>query len=299
MAKKKYSYPIEKCINVETMRSPSYVSVSSLLSKVNHRLYRQSRKYHAEVKLTGNATAASGPIEADVYVLNNTWYLQKAVAFARAAYEKSVKEEKKVLKGQLARWHDFRMNLAPGDGDTSVGNTSWTELHPVLINGENMGQISLTQGDFTLSVSRDEDANTSYNFGLWVTGPNSGNQFNILQEYNKSQNTDAHPSTITSGTNAMPYDAIDDEAQTSTFVELQNQGDEPPYDKDGMATQYLWRHAGRIFMNDDGQQKISTGMLCCPLGVIAIVPTQNSGDVDVCIHAKLGDYKGVASEAMS
>lgn len=277
-------YPVEKCINFEPVTRAAFLSISDSLSKVNHRLYRMTRKYYADVKLTNSNTVGG----ADVYVLNNTWMLDKAVAFARSAYEKAVKEEKKVLGSQLARWHDFRLNLNPSDGQ---GTTTFVELMPEFINGDTQLPVQLTSGDFELSVARDEDTNTGYNFGLWE----SGSQYNVLKEYEKAASTEDSPDDIET---TMPYDAIDDEAQSTTFTELQQQGNEPPYNKDSMNDQQLWRHAGEIYSNSNGTQKLSTGIICAPLGVVMIVP-KAGGTPNICIHCKLGDYKGIHSEAMA
>tara|TARA_B100000212_G_scaffold329895_1_gene295611 strand:- start:1252 stop:1986 length:735 start_codon:yes stop_codon:yes gene_type:complete len=243
-----------------------------------------TRKYYADVKLTNSNTVGG----ADVYVLNNTWMLDKAVAFARSAYEKAVKEEKKVLGGHLARWHDFRLNLNPSDGN---GTVSYTELMPSIINADTGLGTLLTSGDFVASTARDEGTNTGYQFGFWE----SGGQYNIVKEYEKSGSTEDSPDDIEV---SMPYEAIDDDATTTTFIELQQQGNEPPYSKDSMNDQQLWRHAGEIYSNANGTQKLSTGILCIPLGVVMIVP-KGSSNPNICIHAKLGDYKGIASEAMS
>ena len=277
-------YPVEKCINFEPVTRAAFLSISDSLSKVNHRLYRMTRKYYADVKLTNSNTVGG----ADVYVLNNTWMLDKAVAFARQAYEKAVKEEKKVLGGHLARWHDFRLNLNPSDG---TGTTTFVELMPQFINADTQFATLLTSGDFMASTARDEDTNTGYQFGLWE----SGTQYNILKEYEKAASTEDSPDDIELN---MPYDAIDDEATSTTFIELQQQGNEPPYNKDSMNDQQLWRHAGEIYSNANGTQKLSTGILCIPLGVVMIVP-KGSSNPTICIHAKLGDYKGIHSEAMS
>ena len=286
-------YPVEKCINFEPATRQVFLSISDALSKVNHRLYRMTRKYYADVRLTNaQLTAPATACGADVYVLNNTWMLDKAVAFARSAYEKAVKEEKKVLGGQLARWHDFRLNLNPSDGQNQNG-VAYTQIMPQFVNADDLSVSLLTSGDFELSVARDEDTNTGYNFGLWE----SGSQYNILKEYEKSASTEDSPDDIEM---SMPYDAIDDEAQSTTFTELQQQGNEPPYNKDSMNDQQLWRHAGEIYSNNDGTQKLSTGIICAPLGVVMIVPKSSSTqDPHICIHCKLGDYKGVHSEAMS
>ena len=261
-----------------------FVSISDTMSKVNHRLYRMTRKYFADIKLHEYDPTRSSIV--DVYVLNNTWMLNKAVAYARRAYEKAVKEEKNLLGKQLARWHDFRLNLNPSDG----GVTSYTSLNPVFMNMDNLSGTALTSGDFEISVARDEDSNTSYNFGLWE----GGNQFNILKEYEKSGSTEDSPDDIEI---SAPYDAIDDEAQTTTFIELQQQGNEPPYNKDNMNDQQLFRHVGRLHAGGS-TQKLSTGTFCAPLGLVVLV-NRASESPRVCMHVKKGKYKGLASEAMS
>lgn len=280
----------ENCAVLQQVTGDSYVSISDTMSKINHRLYRMTRKYWVDVKLH-NPNVTTG---ADVYVLNNTWMLQKAVAYARTAYEKAVKEEKKLLGKQLARWHDFRLNLNPSDG---AGALSFTQLSPVIFNMDTGAPTTMTSGDFGLSVARDEDTNQSYAFGLWE----SGTQFNILKEYEKSGSTEDSPDDIET---SAPYDAIDDEAQTSTFIELQQQGNEPPYNKDNMNDLQLFRHVGTIFSTADGGtnavgvQKLSTGTFCAPLGLVVIRPHDGNPPM-VCLHMKKGKYKGLASEAMS
>ena len=275
---------VENCAVLQRLSGNHFVSISDTMSKINHRLYRMSRKYFADVKLHEYAIDSNTSV--DVYVLNNTWMLDKAVAYARQAYEKAVKEEKKLLGKQLARWHDFRLNLNPSDGAV----VSYSELMPLIYNADTLTTTAMTSGDFELSVARDEDTNVGYRFGLWE----SGSQFNIMKEYDKSGSTEDSPDDIEI---SAPYDAIDDEAQSSTFTELQTQGNEPPYNKDGMNDQQLFRHVGRLYHTTTGSQRISTGTFCAPLGLVLI--RVNSGSPYVCLHMKKGKYKGLESEAMS
>lgn len=275
---------VENCAVMERVQGDSFISLSDTMSKINHRLYRMTRKYFVDVKLHNPDVVG---VNCDVFVLNNTWMLEKAVKYARTAYEKAVKEEKKLLGKQLARWHDFRLNLAPSDGQ---GSLSFTQLMPTMINMDTGNPATLTAGDFTVSVARDEDTNTAYQFGLWE----SGTQFNILKEYEKSGSTEDSPDDIET---SAPYDAIDDEAQTTTFIELQQQGNEPPYNKDNMNDTTLFRHVGTLFADSNGNQKLSTGTFCAPLGLVVVRPS--SGQPIVCVHMKKGKYKGLASEAMA
>ena len=273
----------ENCAVLQPLSANHFVSLSDTMSKVNHRLYRMTRKYDVDVKLHNPDRA----VTVKVYALNNTWMLSKAVAYARTAYEKAVKEEKKLLGKQLARWHDFRLNLNPSDG----GVASFTEVHPIFVNMDGITTTALTSGDFELSVARDEDSNTSYRFGLWE----SGNQFNILKEYEKAGSTEDSPDDIEP---SAPYDAIDDEAQTSTFIELQQQGNEPPYNKDSMNDLQLFRHVATLTTTSSGVQKLSTGTFCAPLGLV-VFKVEGGTNPEVCIHMKKGKYKGLSSEAMS
>jgi hypothetical protein len=80
--------------------------VGNLLSKVNHRLYRQSRYY--ECSVTIDADSAEGT-SIDIYALADTWYTQKGLMLAKAAWDASNAEEKAMLNGKVARWNDFRV----------------------------------------------------------------------------------------------------------------------------------------------------------------------------------------------
>ena len=88
---------VENCAVLAPVTGNHFVSCSDTMSKINHRLYRMTRKYFVDVKLH-NPEAES---TVKVYCLNNTWMLDKAVKYARAAYEKAVKEEK--LKANIDR----------------------------------------------------------------------------------------------------------------------------------------------------------------------------------------------------
>ena len=263
---------------------------------MNHRLYRQSRKYYTSVKLQDTPSVAldGTPTNGvDVYVLRDTWMLDNAVKMARAAYEKAVKEEKKALGKQLARWHDFRINLNPSDGAGTVG--AYTQVKSQLVNADSLQATILNTGDFSLSNARDESNNLGYNFGLWE----SGNQFNILKEYSEHASTSQSPTEVETN---VPYGELDaSDTSDTTFIELQQQGDMPPYDNDNMNDLQLWRHVGSLQYSPHGH-KLSTGVFCAPLGVVMLVPHSRdvgAAAVQVCFDVKAGDYKGVYSEAMS
>ena len=68
--------------NLDTGGDKNYIDVPKFLSEVNHRLYRQSRVYRCKINHFGDPTNRGS---VDVYVLRDTWMLQKAYQMAKDA----------------------------------------------------------------------------------------------------------------------------------------------------------------------------------------------------------------------
>ena len=118
------------------------VDVPQFLSKVNHRLYRQSRNYRAKVSL--NEPNTRGNFE--VFALRDTWFLQKAYQMAKDTFDKNVIEEASGMsKTQIARWQDFRIDLKPKNGVT------YNMVNPG-IRDDSLALQALTAGEFELSL---------------------------------------------------------------------------------------------------------------------------------------------------
>ena len=87
---------------------PKLIALDYDLSRINHRLYRQSKCYYANISAPGlNANEA-----VHVYTLGNNWINQAAYKLAMETYFNSRAYELEMLGGNKARWADFR--VTPG-----------------------------------------------------------------------------------------------------------------------------------------------------------------------------------------
>jgi hypothetical protein len=249
------------------------VDIPASLSKLNHRLYRQSRVYTANVRLTGPAENGRN---IDVYVLRDTWMLQKAYQMAKDTFDKNMSEERDVVKN-TGRWNDFRISPLHKTGAALLNPLGRAQGNPSAIS-------SLTAGDFTNSQVYDESG-AAKGFGLWSNQV----QYNIVEEYDKSANTDASPSSLV-GTDTA-YDGLDDDLQTAARQHLETSGDLPPYNQDSLESAQLLRKVGTLGDDGAGSAKTSTGVFEAPLGLVILADGDIGGTLEIAVNA--GDYKGV------
>ena len=91
MAKSKGKrYPVQRHSELGGIEGGSThfkIDVAKHLSELNHRLYRQSRVYRCKVNHLGSPTDRG---KLDVYVLRDTWMLQKAYQMAKDAFDKNM-----------------------------------------------------------------------------------------------------------------------------------------------------------------------------------------------------------------
>ena len=292
MAKRKTKakrYAVQRHIEVRdaaiSESNINIIDVPQFLSKVNHRLYRQSRNYRCKVNITSPVT--SGKV--DVYALRDTWFLQKAYQMAKDTFDKNTTEERSGMSPKsIARWQDFRIQLRPKAGVT------YQELNPA-IRDDTLTLQDLTIGEFELSLVHKEDG-TGMSFGLFDV-PNS--QWGILQQYDKSANTDDSPEDLTNlGQSA--YSGLDDDNQNASRSHLSSAGNAPPYDSNSLDGSRLFRKVATIGMDVKGtpppsfDDKKTTGFFDAPLGAILLVTADNPGSIELEVQS--GDYKGVHGE---
>ena len=279
MAKRKTKakrYAVQRHIEVQPGSSTSQdqvVDIPASLSKLNHRLYRQSRAYTASVRMV-DPPVANRTI--DVYVLRDTWFLQKAYQLAKDTFDKNMSEERDIVSN-TGRWNDFRINVLHKSGAVTLNPLARAQANPSAVS-------SLTAGDFTPSLVYDE-AGAAKGFGLYTTVL----QYNILEEYDKTANTDASPSSLV-GTDTA-YDGLDDDLQTAARQHLETSGDLPPYNQDNLESEQLFRKVATLGDNGAGIGKTSTGVFEAPLGLIFFADGTITGSLEIAVNA--GDYKGV------
>lgn len=257
------------------------IQTDRLLSRLNRRLYRQGRYYQCKIDIDVSSNA-----NIEVFALRDDWAVQKAYHLAYRQYVINTAAERNVVGGNMvARWNDFRVRS--GQPSTT------TDLVPVLSSASGV-DVQLTTGEFQDAEVVDDTGTTK--FFTWSNTP-AANEFGVLVEYDKTANAQRTPADIPAD---LAYADIDSEVNEATHDHLLGDGNEPPYDRDGV-------NAGAPFVKvaelgsgtaGTGAQKLSTGFFTAPSGLI-LITGMNSGDVgDVVVEVKRGDYKGVHAPSM-
>lgn len=291
MAKRKTKakrYAVQRHIEVRddaiSTTNINVMDVPQFLSKVNHRLYRQSRSYRCKINVTQPVTRGT----VDVYALRDTWFLQKAYQMAKDTFDKNTVEERSAMSPKsIARWQDFRINIHPKSGVT------YNDLDPA-IRDDTLTLQDLTIGEFELSLVHKENG-TAMSFGLFdITNA----RWSIVDEYDTAANTDESPEDTT-GLNVSAYSGIDDDNQDASRSHLSTAGNAPPYDSNDLNGSRLFRKVATIGAGNVSQtgitNKLTTGYFDAPLGAILLVTTDSPGSIELEVQS--GDYKGVHGES--
>jgi len=289
MPANKKTYPVVRTCGLETSVGPFpqpqvQVQVDQCLSKVNRRLYRHGREYEVKIDVNPQANQIY-----TVYALSDSWMNERAFKMAYAMYlENSSDERARLKKGQVARWEDFR---------TRTGfEGQYASINPVLYDSANFGgRTELTAGEFNLTTVQDS-AGVSRGF-TWSNVPNPS-LYGILTEYDKAGNAQTSPETATGD---MPYDDLMADDSAVMAQKLQTNGDNPPYDADGVGSSSPWVKVAELSAATTAQ-KLSTGFFKAPCGFVLISAGVNGEELPVMRHlqltAKAGAYKGVHAPSM-
>ena len=165
------------------------INIEQYMSKVNRRLYRQSRCYSMKIDIDATATQTY-----NVYALSDSWMNERALKMAYAMYlENSEDERDRLKKGNIARWADFRVNSGTDYQTCNPLQYTWTAGPP--------SAVELAAGEFTFTRVVDS-AGVQKEF-TW--GAATVSKYSILEEYDKAGNAQASPN---SSTNDVPYDDL-------------------------------------------------------------------------------------------
>ena len=274
-------YPVQRKMNLllQTASAPiGIVRIDRCLSTVNHRLYRQSRMYHAKIDLDANAQQGT---VVNVWALANTWYTQKAYQRAYETFLENSKEERDQLKGNVARWNDFRVDhglvandfLPAGNNDPAGAPTAF----------------GISSAEYGMSEVHDSGGVAKT---MRWTG-SGANTFNIIDEYDLMGGASTSPSTANP---SVAYDGLTDEVDDGQQEHLSDDGNVPPYNRIGLEN-YVWIKVATLTVALNGTDKLSTGFFEAPCGLVAITKgTPFTTDQTVInLEVKAGDYKGVGA----
>jgi hypothetical protein len=277
-------YPVQRSMDLRsTATEVDYyiLDVGRNLSVQNKRLYRQGKTYVCKVDLQPGHVSA----QYDVYALVDTWYVQKAWQLAKATYDKATADERSVMTGQqIARWEDFRIQHG-------LSGHAGGELVPApYSNG--LASVADTAGEFALSRITLADGTTN-RFFTW--GATSGGNLGVLEEYDKSGDTDNSPSTTSA---SKAYAGTDANVTENQMDAMSDNGNAPPYDATAMNPR-VWVRIARLDAAA-AHGKLSTGYFNAPCGLIAVQPSVSSTAIvnQLSLTVQGGNYKGVKAHNM-
>jgi len=282
-------FPVQRKIPLGNDRGPAtqvgLVDAGRILSIRNRRLYRYGKMY--DMKIDADVTALDGGNTITVWALSNTWAVQKAFEEAKRVFMESYQEERDNLsRSARARWFDFRATIGV-TGDIMV---------PVVSTDPITGGLTfLDVGEFAESIVEDQNGLTK----TFSWNPSSGaTAYSIPAEYDLAANTSVTP---TFPTGSGPYDNLLADTSQIEMDALQDDGNNPPYDK--YTTGPVWVKIGTLQLSaTDGAQRISTGFFSAPCGQVVLqmsggLTTSNISNLVSC-EFKSGDYKGVKAHNM-
>jgi len=281
MARKKDDhYPVVRQGRMDLTGAPTTpeieINIEQYLSKVNRRLYRQSRAYVAKLDLDPDATQTI-----DVYVLNDSWMTHRALKMAYDMYLENSEDERVRLKeNAIARWEDFRV----------TSGLSFQQINPLQFNNT-LAPQQLAGGEFSITTVEDA-AGTTRSF-TWGAG--TASKYSIIEEYDKAGNAQSSPVTSTGD---MPYDDLMADDSAAQAASLQNKGNKPPYDEDGVNADRQWVKVASL--GTGATQRLSTGFFTAPCGIV-LVKDQGGAITEfgkLAWTVKSGDYKGVHAPSM-
>ena len=281
MAKKKSHYPVVRKSPLSNgAAANTLVDTARNLSVLNRRLYRYGRNYEVKVDLRNDHVG-----QVQVFALRDDWAVQKAFQMAYQSYLDNTMHEREAMTGnQVARWEDFRCR----DGLTLSKNDARPVMHTVA-----GAATVLTAGEFVNSqVVDNAGTEKTYTWGNAAT-----DRYSILEEYDKAGNAQTAPESVVTGAN-VPYGGIDANIDGETADNLENAGNLPPYDQDGVNATSPWVRVA-VLGGTAGTQKLSSGFFTAPCGLVLLVG-YGSDDTNygASLEVKAGDYKGVHAPSM-
>ena len=254
------------------------LQVDRCLSRINRRLYRMGRYYKVKLDLEVSSTDTY-----QVFALRDDWAVQKGFQMAYDQYLKNTADERNALGNMVARWEDFRVE---------TGTSGTDELFPVLHTLSGSDTL-LNAGSFDLANVVDA-SNTRRTFTWGGSGPTV---YSILEEYDKSGNTQFSPSS--SDVTGAPYGEIDTEVNDTTHVDLQLDGREPPYDQTGVNAGTPFVKICELGTTVPGVQKLSTGYFNAPCGIVLLLGVNGNVETEhLMLTVAPGEYKGVHAPSM-
>lgn len=254
-----------------------YIDLAGLLSKHNHRLYRQGMVYHVRVQVTNANTSGTRYIA----VAQNNWAIRKAWGLAKDAWWNSTREER--ASGiKPGRWNDFKVFY---EAAHNAGNT--------------VGPTTALDGEWNYTLASAAEGTDDRQFQLYgASSAGAPGRWGILREYDNTLDTDTD--TPPNATSSAPYATLQVELSSNQADNIQEEGDFPPYsaadlESDTGEIEYL------MHSPTTGPEPWITntqGFIPVPCGLIKL-SNDVASNYSLRIDFKPGSYKGVHAEVMA
>jgi hypothetical protein len=295
--------------------SRSYIDTAKELSKVNRRLYSQSKCY-AYQGLTfiwrAQSAANLATIEMSVRTAGNTWIVHNAHVKGEAMWHQMqdlVLDDNPSVKG---KWHDYKVRLSAqqvSDRQLAVKDGAGVDYKA----GEwSLSTYVLPQHDVDPDTGLPEDADE---VTACLIGDNTSTIRSLVKAYEESRATvQAVDPNVPAGMSTSFFNLLTDsgsqEPELADVIEDEN--DQPPYDID----EYPGGPTNANVPSTVGFAAISSaevdgriGGFIAPCGLLEIevkgydtngteVATADMPAIDILLHVAPGMYKGVAAVPM-
>jgi len=286
----------------ETGENPFLVEIAPNLSRMNNRLYRQSRLYN--VRFEAKDSAQANPATYEFYTLPDTWFVRGAVKYAHSIYMQNHKQELEAgIK--FSQWHDF--DISPQNPD---GTYEFTGAR--LWDGDGYASIAADEPSGIGGTYSTTKAADGTSFGFHVMG-NITNSYNILREYAEFLNN--RKPDDESSTAVQPYsDLVPGLLDAETMVES---GDRAPYDRDfsgwipddetvdDSTGQHCLTLKAFLATDRDGTGLARTPFFTAPLGLVYVRRFLQNTLTDLAtdqqqlrMEVQAGHYKGVKAPSL-
>jgi hypothetical protein len=296
----------------------SYVDTAKQLSKVNRRLYSQSRMYGFQgLTFVWKAAAAAGPqvltsIECTVNTAGNTWVVQNSHTKGKALWhqmQELVLEDNPSIAG---KWHDYKIGLV--SSQTLARTLECRDGQGVLyLDGEwNLSTYVMPQHEVDPATGLPLAAEE---FSALLIGDDTASKKSLVKAYQESRATVfADAPNVPAGMSTSFFNLLTDsgsqEPELADVIEGEN--DNPPYN----IISYPGTGLNAVNPVTVGYGAISSaevdgriGGFVAPCGLIEIevngfdqdgqpFPLASMPAIDLILHVAPGSYKGVASIPM-
>ena len=293
----------------------NYVDTARELSKINRRLYSQSRMYaYQGLTFIWRQDAANplSTVEVTVRTAGNSWVVQNAHVKGHALWnqmQELVLEDNPSIKG---KWHDYKLRLC-GDQITAREMLALDGRGVAYATGEwNLASYVMPQHDVDPVTGLPLPA---VEFTAVLVGAETVTTRSLVKAYEESRAT-VQPvdPNVPAGMSTSFFNLLTDsgsqEPELADVIEDEN--DEPPYDTVNYpggginAPEPVTVGYGAISAQEvDGR----IGGFVAPIGILEIevvgfgptgvkIAAGDMPDIDLVLHVAPGMYKGVASVPM-